>query len=116
MRLPFLLLFAIAAEVAASLALQAAVDQPLWYAVVVTGYAIGFVLLIAILRSGMPVGVAYAIWSASGVALTATFASFLFAQSLSPLSVAGIVLIVAGVCCVEVGRPKGRSAQPGLVS
>lgn len=112
MRIPLLLLTAITAEVAASLAMQAAVDQPLWYVLVVAGYAAGFGLLIAILRSGLPVGVAYAIWSASGVALTATLASFLFDQSLSVLSVGGIALIVVGVGLVELGRPKGHGSQP----
>lgn len=114
MRFPALLLLAITAEVAASLAMQAAVEEPLWYFLVVTGYVIGFALLIAILRSGVPVGVAYAIWSASGVALTATFASVLFDQSLSPVSIVGIALIVVGVCFVEAGRPKDHQTQPEL--
>uniref|UniRef100_UPI003F584B33 SMR family transporter n=1 Tax=Mycolicibacterium iranicum TaxID=912594 RepID=UPI003F584B33 len=53
---------AITAEVGASLAMQAAVEHPWWYLVVVLGYGVGFALLVRILKSGTAVGVAYGIW------------------------------------------------------
>lgn len=108
-----LLACAIAAEVGASLAMQAAVEQPLWYGAVVLGYGVGFALLIRILKSGMPIGVVYGIWGASGVALTAALAAALFGQTLSIANVAGIVLIVAGVILVELGSQSAPS-HPAL--
>lgn len=61
-----LLAGAIACEVTGSLSLRAAVAHPGWYAVVVVGYVAAFALLAAVLRRGMPLGVAYGIWGAVG--------------------------------------------------
>ncbi|MGX5358926.1 DMT family transporter [Kocuria sp. KH4] len=94
---------AICSEVAASLALKAALSHPGWYLLVVTGYTAAFVFLAAVLRRGLAVGVAYGIWAATGVTLTALLAALLFGEALSPLVLAGIALVVAGVLCVEVG-------------
>mgnify|MGYP002651715953 CR=1 FL=1 len=103
-----LLACAIVAEVAASLAMQAAVDRPWWYVAVVIGYAIGFILLVLILKSGMAIGVAYGIWGASGVALTALSAAFLFGQIPSATTIAGIALVAAGVIMVESGSQRAQ--------
>ena len=103
-----LLSCAITAEVGASLAMQAAVEHPWWYLVVVLGYGVGFVLLVRILKSGTAVGVAYGIWAASGVALTALCAALLFGHTLSGTSVGGIALIVVGVVLVEWGAQAGH--------
>nr|WP_218680267.1 SMR family transporter [Rhodococcus qingshengii] len=102
---------AIAVEVGASLAMQAAIHAPLWYVVVILGYGTGFVLLVRILKSGMPIGVAYGIWGASGVALTALFAALMFDQPLTVTSVAGIALIAAGVMTVEWGSQVARKTR-----
>lgn len=106
-----LLAAAICSDVAASLALKAALEHPGWYLLVVTGYGAAFVLLAAVLRRGLPVGVAYGIWAATGVTLTALLAALVFGEALSPLVLAGIVLVVAGVLCVEVGAH--RAARDG---
>lgn len=98
-----LLAAAICSEVAASLSLKAALGHPAWYVLVVTGYASAFTFLAAVLRRGMPVGVAYGVWAALGVTLTALLAALVFGESLSPLVLAGIALVVTGVLCVEVG-------------
>lgn len=98
-----LLAAAIASEVAGSLALKAALEDPVWYAVVVTGYAAAFAFLAAVLRRGLPLGVAYGVWAAMGVTLTAVGAAVVFGEALTPLMLAGIVLVVAGVLCVEIG-------------
>lgn len=94
---------AITSEVSATLALRAAVDQPAWYALTVVGYLVAFGLLARTLEVGMPVGVAYAVWAATGVAATAVLAALLFGERLSPLAGFGIVLIVVGVVVVELG-------------
>ena len=98
-----LLIPAILVEVTASLALKGALEHPGLYAVVVLGYLSGFVLLSAILRTGMPLGVAYGIWGATGVALTAVGSLLIFDEPITMLMGAGIAVIIAGVLCVELG-------------
>lgn len=106
-----LLAGAILAEVTATLSLRGALDQPPLYVVVVLGYALSFVFLALVLRRGMGLGVAYGIWGASGVVLTAAFSALLFGESLTALKIAGIVLIAAGVAVVEIGSQRARRAQ-----
>lgn len=98
-----LLAVAIASEVSASLSLQAAVEQPAWYGVVAAGYLASFALLSVVLRRGMPLGVAYGIWSALGVASTAVLATLLFGETMTALKAIGIALVILGVLAVELG-------------
>lgn len=102
---------AILAEVAGTLALRAAVDEPLWTIGVVIAYLTAFTLLGLTLRTGMPIGVAYGIWGAAGVALVALLATGIFGEQLSPLSMAGIAVIILGVVLVESGAHPERSAD-----
>ncbi|GAB2832444.1 DMT family transporter [Microbacterium insulae] len=95
---------AILVEVAATLSLKAAIVQPLWYVAVVAGYATAFALLAVCLRAGMPVGVAYAIWGACGVFLTALLAALIFGEMLTPIMAVGMALIIGGVLFVEAGH------------
>ncbi|SDT30755.1 DMT family transporter [Microterricola viridarii] len=106
-----LLAGAIVCEVAASLSLQAAIDQPLWYIVVVIGYVTAFTLLFVLLRSGAAIGVVYGIWGACGVVLTAALAAVLFGQTLTPSMIGGIALVVAGVLCVEMGSQRAHARK-----
>ena len=95
---------AILAEVAATLSLKvASTGRARWYAPVVGGYAATFVLLSLALDRGMALGVAYGIWAAVGVALTALLSRPLFDEPLTPTMALGIVLIIAGVLAIEVG-------------
>lgn len=98
-----LLIPAILVEVTASLALKGALEHPALYVVVVIGYLSGFVLLAEILRTGMALGVAYGIWGATGVALTAVGSLLLFGEPITALMGIGIIVIIAGVLCVELG-------------
>nr|WP_196791345.1 SMR family transporter [Motilibacter aurantiacus] len=100
---------AILAEVSGSLALKAALDQPAWYALVVAGYLSAFVLLGAVLRSGMALGVAYGVWGACGVALTAVLGAVLFDEPVTLLMSFGIAIVIAGVLLVELGS---QATQP----
>ena len=111
------LVAAILSEVTATLALRAAVDAPGWYALTAVGYVTAFGLLALTLEAGTPVGVAYGIWAATGVALTALLAWPLFGEVLRSTTAAGIGLIVVGVVLVEVGshratRRAGRAGAP----
>lgn len=63
---------AIAFEVLAAISLRMAVGSRRgWYALVAVGYACAFALLGLALARGMALSVAYGVWTAAGVALTA---------------------------------------------
>lgn len=95
---------AIVLEVTGTLALRmATTGRRIWFVVVATGYLGAFAALTVTLSAGLGIGVAYGIWAAAGVALTAIASHFLFDEPLTPLMGMGIVLIVAGVLLVEVG-------------
>ncbi|WP_193106730.1 multidrug efflux SMR transporter [Brachybacterium sp. FME24] len=108
-----LLIGAILAEVTATLSLRGALDHPALYAIVGIGYLLTFSLLIQVLRRGMGLGVAYGIWGASGVVLTAVLSAALFGEPLTPLKVAGIALVAAGVVVVELGSQRAQAGGSG---
>jgi small multidrug resistance pump len=97
-----LLAVAIAAEVSAtvSLKLSAGFSKPGPSIIVVAGYTIAFVMLAMVLKAGLPVGVAYAIWATAGVALIGTL---FLGEPASPAMIAGLVLIIGGVVLMELG-------------
>jgi small multidrug resistance pump len=95
---------AILLEVASTLSLRvAAGGRRRWYAVVVPGYVASFILLALALHEGMGIGVAYGIWTAIGVALTAVLSNVLFSEPLTRTMLLGIALIAAGVVLLEAG-------------
>ncbi|BBY89138.1 MULTISPECIES: DMT family transporter [Mycolicibacterium] len=95
---------AIVIEVAATLGLRASngFRNRAWLIPVVTGYVVSFSMLSWSLSLGMPVGIAYGVWSACGVALVAIIARYLFAEPLTRMMALGIVFIVAGVLTIEI--------------
>ena len=95
---------AIVVEVCATLSLRASdgFRKRVWIAPVILGYLISFALLWLTLRLGMPVGIAYGVWSACGVALVAVAARVLFDEPLTQLMVAGIVAIIGGVSLIDL--------------
>ena len=95
---------AILIEVAATLSLRASdgFRRKAWIAPVIAGYLASFYLLWLSLSMGMPVGIAYGIWTACGVALVAVVARFLFHEPLTWVMGAGIALIVGGVLTIEM--------------
>jgi len=98
------LLGAIIAEVSATLSLRmAATGVRAYYAAVAGGYLLAFAVLTLALNEGLGLGVAYGIWAASGVALTAVASKALFKEPLTALMMGGIALIIAGVLLVELG-------------
>ncbi|SLM94580.1 DMT family transporter [Brevibacterium yomogidense] len=99
-----LLAGAIVLEVLGTLALRmGSHDSRLWYIAVGVFYTGAFSLLALVLAQGMPLGVAYGIWSAVGVSVTAVLGRVLFKEPFTWLSGLGIVLIVGGVLLVETG-------------
>lgn len=64
-------------------------------------YALAFYLLALTLRT-MPVGIAYALWSALGVVLIALIGWVYYRQVLDVPAIVGLVLIVAGVVVINL--------------
>lgn len=93
-----LLVVAILAEVLGTSALKAAngfrVLGP--SVLVVVGYSLSFYCLSLSLRT-IPVGVAYAIWSAVGQVLVTVIAWYLYRQTLDFAALLGIGIIIVGV-------------------
>lgn len=104
--MPWLLLIgAILAEVTATVSLRFSEGFTRLVPSVITavGYGIAFLLLAQTLKQGMPVGVAYAIWSAVGVSLVAIIGALFLGETLTWVQVAGVLLIIGGVLAIETG-------------
>jgi small multidrug resistance pump len=69
--------------------------------VVVVGYGVAFYLLSLTLEE-LPVGVVYGTWAALGVVGVAATGVVIFGERVDFVGVVGIVLIVAGVYCLNV--------------
>jgi small multidrug resistance pump len=95
---------AIIVEVFATLSLRASdgFRKRAWIAPIIAGYLVSFYLLWLSLGLGMPVGIAYGVWSACGVALVALIARVLFGEPLTGVMVLGIALIIGGVLTIEM--------------
>ena len=99
-----LLSVAIAFEIAGTLSLRvAASGRRAFYGAVAGGYLIAFAFLSATLAAGMPLGIAYGVWTAAGIVLTALLSKLLFDEALTAVMGLGIVLIVGGVLLIELG-------------
>ncbi|RKS06354.1 small multidrug resistance pump [Nocardiopsis sp. Huas11] len=97
---------AVLTEVGGTLSLRMASQENAnkwWFGGVAVGYLAAFGMLTLALAGGMAVGVAYGIWAASGVALTALASRLLFDEPLTKVMVLGIGLIIAGVLLIEFG-------------
>lgn len=96
---------AILSEVFGTLSLKASQGfaRKIWLVAVFVGYGGALALLGVVLAQGMAVGVAYGIWAASGVALTAMLGRLIFKDPLTWVMGVGIALIMGGVIAVELG-------------
>jgi quaternary ammonium compound-resistance protein SugE len=66
----------------------------------VIGAAASFWLLSVAMKE-LPVGTAYAVWVGIGAVGTAILAVMLFGEPVSPMRVAGILLIIAGIAALK---------------
>jgi small multidrug resistance pump len=98
MPVALLLAFAIATEVAATVALRftEGFTRVVPSTVVVLGYGISFWLLALVLKQ-LSLGTTYAVWSAAGTALIAAVGVFAFGEPATALKVASLGLIILGV-------------------
>lgn len=99
------LILAILLEVAATLSLRASdgLRAKLWLVPMAAGYAGAFYFLARALGTGVPVGVAYGLWTAIGIALIAVLARAIWKDPLTKRMMWGIGLIAVGVLLVELG-------------
>lgn len=74
----------------------------LWPTLVMTLCYLASFYLLSVSLKVLPLGVAYAIWSACGVALVAVIGLVVFGQRLDMPAVLGLALIVAGVVVINV--------------
>jgi small multidrug resistance pump len=101
----FWLAGAILAEVTGTIALKLSAGfTRMWPSlVVVVTYGTAFYSLAQALVRGVPIGVAYGIWSAAGTALIALIGVLAFRESLSVVQIGGIALVIGGVLALELG-------------
>ncbi|MCT1434315.1 MULTISPECIES: DMT family transporter [Dietzia] len=98
------LVCAIIGEVIGTVSLRmASAGKKVWWIGVGAGYVFAFVMLSVALAQGLPLGVAYGIWAAAGVAITAILSRIFFKEPLTRVMGLGIVLIVVGVLLIELG-------------
>lgn len=97
------LLAAIVCEVVGTAALQASdqFSRPKPLVLMLISYAAAFYFLSLTLK-GMPVGIAYAIWSGLGVVLIAMIGLVWFGQRLDSPAIMGLGMIVAGVATINL--------------
>jgi small multidrug resistance pump len=100
-----LLVLAIVSEVAAtvSLKLSDGFTRLAPAIMVIAGYACSFFLLSKILERGLHLGVVYAIWSATGIALIVIVDAIWFDSRLSLVQIGGLALIVTGIVALQAG-------------
>lgn len=103
---------AITSEVTGSLSLKGALDRPALYVLVAAGFVFAFVFLAQVLRRGLPIGVAYGIWGAAGVAATAILSTLIYGEPFSALMGIGIILVIAGVVLIELGGNDSAAEEP----
>ncbi|PLT98991.1 QacE family quaternary ammonium compound efflux SMR transporter [Sinorhizobium medicae] len=59
----------------------------------------------------IPVGVAYAVWEGSGVAVITLVSVFAFGRALSGREMLGLAMAVAGILLVNAGKGKGEETD-----
>jgi small multidrug resistance pump len=93
-----LLLVAIVFEVAGTTAMKLSegFSRPLPSVAIFVCYAFAFVALTFVLRQ-LEVSIAYAVWAGLGTALIAVIGIVFFGESVTPMKLVSLLLVVAGV-------------------
>src|SRR6266850_7310397 len=63
---------------------------------------VAFVLLLGRALQVLEIGVAYTVWTGIGAVGTLTMGVLLFGEALSPMKMAGIVLVMAGIVVLKM--------------
>ncbi|MEJ2889655.1 DMT family transporter [Actinomycetospora aeridis] len=75
--------------------------RPGWVVVAFGAMAVSVLLMARAMALGMPLAVAYGVWSGAGIALGAATGVLVFRDRLRPVHVAGLVLVLGGVLLVH---------------
>lgn len=86
--------------------------RPLAVLVAIPTVLAAYYLLALALNRGMGVGVAYGVWTASGVAIVALIGVVFLGDSLTPVQVGGLALVMVGALALELGRAR-TPREPG---
>ena len=69
-------------------------------------------ILLSMAVKKVALGVAYALWEGIGILIITTFSVMWFHQSLSPLKLGGLALLIAGITLIKYGTKKVQKKQP----
>lgn len=69
-------------------------------------------ILLSIAVKKVALGVAYALWEGIGILIITTFSVMWFHESLSPLKLGGLALLIAGITLIKYGTKKVQKKQP----
>ena len=99
------LALSILSEVAGTLCLRASagLQRKIWFIPVAISYTAAFFFLGRTIAEGMPLGVAYGLWAACGVALVCLLSRVIWKYPLTRKALLGIGFITVGVILVEIG-------------
>lgn len=94
---------AIFSEVIATLLLRVATfgSKLIWLPVTAL-YVSSYAMLALTLKSGVPVGIAYALWAALGLLITTVSSRIFFRERISDKQALGLVLIMIGVAIIKL--------------
>lgn len=69
-------------------------------------------ILLSLAVKKVALGVAYALWEGIGILIITTFSVMWFHESLSPLKLGGLALLIAGITLIKYGTKKVQKKQP----
>ncbi|MEX6095396.1 multidrug/spermidine efflux SMR transporter subunit MdtJ [Morganella morganii] len=69
-------------------------------------------ILLSMAMKKVALGVAYALWEGIGILIITTFSVMWFHESLSPLKLGGLALLIAGITLIKYGTKKVQKKQP----
>lgn len=98
------LLLAIGFEVTGTLSLRASdgFQKRGWIVPIALSYITAFAFLRLALSTGMPVGVAYGLWTSIGIVLIAVLSRTIWKDPLTRKMIVGLGLIILGVLLIEL--------------
>ena len=69
-------------------------------------------ILLSMAVKKVALGVAYALWEGIGILIITTFSVMWFHESLSPLKLGDLALLIAGITLIKYGTKKVQKKQP----
>lgn len=106
------LILAIVTEVIGTLSMKHAsvsgdfTGMVVMYVMIATSY-----ILLAVAVKKVALGVAYALWEGIGILFITTFSVMWFDETLSPMKIGGLVLLITGIGLIKSGTKKATVRQ-----